>query len=1588
MRYQKNVAPEFRQSPALRKSGIGLIRPIGLRAQYTSLTRRARKAWGAVVAIMFVRAQVIGRGGGRSIVAAAAYRHRARMIDQQAGTSFSYRGGASELVHEELALPGDIPVWLRTSIDGRSVAGTSEVLWNAVDAFEKRADAQLARELIIALPEELTRTENIALVREFVRDNLTARGMVADWVYHDKDGNPHIHLMTTLRPLKEEGFGAKRVAVTGEDGQPLRVVTPDRPQGKIVYTLWAGDKETMKAWKMAWAETANRHLALAGHDIRLDGRSYAEQGLDGIAQKHLGPEKAALARKGREVFFAPADLARRQAMADRLLADPALLLKQLSNERSTFDERDIARALHRCVDDPSDFANILARLMASSDLVMLKPQLFDPQHGRAAEPAIFTTRDILRIEYDMAQSARILSERGGFAVADRRIRAAIGRVETGDPERRFQLDAEQVDAVRHVTGNGAIAAIVGLAGVGKSTLLSAARIAWENDGHRVIGAALAGKAAEGLQDSSGIRSRTLASWELAWAAGRDNLDRGDVLVIDEAGMVSSQQMARVLKVVEGAAAKVVLVGDAMQLQPIQAGAAFRAITERIGFAELSGVRRQREQWSRDASRLFARGDVEPGLDAYAQHGHLVEAETREEVIGQLVSDWTDTRRQLLDQSTTLGKPARLRGDELLVLAHTNQDVKRLNEALRAIMVGEGGLRDCRAFQTERGAREFAIGDRIIFLENARFVEPRAEHLGAQYVKNGMLGTVVSTTDRRGRTVLSVRLDKGRDVVFSESSYRNVDHGYAATIHKSQGATVDRTFVLATGMMDQHLTYVSMTRHRDRADLYVAKEDFEAQPEWGRKPRASHAAGVTGELVEEGTAKFRAEKDIEESPYVDIKTDDGTIHRLWGVSLPKALAAGGVSLGDTATLRKDGVEKVTVKVPVIDEETGQKQFEERSVDRNIWTATQIETAEARAERIERESHRPELFHRLVERLSRSGAKTTTLDFETEAGYRLHASDFARRRGIDSLSVIAAGMEEGVSSRLAGIAKKREQVARFWKRASIALGFAIERERAVANDDSAVLHQPVAAAGSDGARYLLAPTTVFVRSADEEARLAQLSSPAWKEREANLRPLLERIYRDPDAALATLNTQLSAAGLEPRRLAEDLATMPQHLGRLHGSDLMVDGRAARDERNAAMAALSELLPLARAHATEFRRQAERFGIREQQRRARMSLSIPALSKQAMARLVEIEAVRDRGGSDAYITAFAIAAEDRSVVQEIKAVSEAVAARFGWSAFTSKADAVAERAMIERMPDNLTSERRGELTSLFIAVKRFAQEQHLAERRNRSLIAAPVSVEPGKENATVLPMLAAVIEFKTPVDEEARSRALAVPLYRQQRAALADTATRIWRDPAGAVGTFEELLVKRFAADRIAAAVVNDPAAYGALRGSDRIMDRMLASGRERKGALQAVPELAVRLRLLGSTYASSLDTESQAVTEERRRMAVAIPGLSQAAEDALRQLTSDMTRKDAKLHVAARSLDPRVAQEFAAVSRALDERFGRNAILRGEKDVLHRVPPAQRRAFEVMQERLKVLQQTVRIQSSQEIISERQRRVIDRAHGSIR
>ncbi|MGC1302355.1 MAG: AAA family ATPase, partial [Caulobacteraceae bacterium] len=399
-------------------------------------------------------------------------------------------------------------------------------------------------------------------------------------------------------------------------------------------------------------------------------------------------------------------------------------------------------------------------------------------------------------------------------------------------ERGLVLSGEQLAAFEHVTEARDLGLVVGYAGTGKSAMLGVAREAWEDAGYTVRGAALAGIAAENLEGGSGIASRTLASLEHGWAQGRDPLTARDVLVIDEAGLVGTRQMERVLSQAAQGGAKVVLVGDPEQLQAVEAGAAFRATHERHGGVEITEVRRQREDWQRDATRHLATGRTIQALDAYAERGHLRVSETRAVARGDLVARWDRDRLAAPDASR-------------IILTHTNDEVRELNQMARDRLRASGQLGSDVQVKVARGERDFACGDRVLFLRNER-------GLG---VKNGSLGTVEALTAKR----MTVRLDAGPSVAFDLKDYAEFDHGYAATLHKSQGVTVDRAHVLATPGLDRHAAYVALSRHRDRVDLHYGQDDFADLNRLGRVLSRERAKDVA--LDHDGASPFAERRGI-------------------------------------------------------------------------------------------------------------------------------------------------------------------------------------------------------------------------------------------------------------------------------------------------------------------------------------------------------------------------------------------------------------------------------------------------------------------------------------------------------------------------------------------------------------------------------------------------------------------------------------------------------------------------------------------------------------------------------------------------------
>ncbi|MBY2911450.1 Ti-type conjugative transfer relaxase TraA [Rhizobium leguminosarum] len=747
------------------------------------------------MAVPHFSVSIVARGSGRSAVLSAAYRHCAKMDYEREARTIDYTRKRG-LLYEEFVIPAGAPTWLRAMIADRSVSGASEAFWNKVEAFEKRSDAQLAKDVTIALPIELSAEQSIALVRDFVERHITSKGMVADWVYHDAPGNPHVHLMTTLRPLTERGFGAKKIAVTSPDGNPMH-----NDAGKIVYELWAGSADDFNTIRDGWFACQNRHLALAGLDIRVDGRSFEKQGIELTPTIHLGVGTKAIDRKAEQANARSSAWSpklerielqedRRTENARRIQRRPEIVLDLITREKSVFDERDVAKILHRYIDDAALFQNLMVRILQSPEALRLERDRIDFATG-IRTPAKYTTREMIRLEAEMVSRAIWLSGRASHGVREAVLEATFAR--------HARLSDEQRTAIERVAGGERIAAVIGRAGAGKTTMMKAAREAWEASGYRVVGGALAGKAAEGLEKEAGIQSRTLSSWELRWNQSRDQIDTRTVFVLDEAGMVSSRQMALFVEAVSKAGAKLVLVGDPEQLQPIEAGAAFRAIADRIGYAELETIYRQRQQWMRDASLDLGRGNVGQAVDAYRAHGHVRGLDLKAQAVESLIADW--------DRDYDPSKSS-------LILAHLRRDVRMLNDMARAKLVERGILADGFAFKTEDGTRMFAAGDQIVFLKNE----------GSLGVKNGMLAKVIDAA--AGRLVVALGEGEHRRLVTIEQRFYNkLDHGYATTIHKSQGATVDRVKVLASLSLDRHLTYVAMTRHREDLAIYYGRRSF-------------------------------------------------------------------------------------------------------------------------------------------------------------------------------------------------------------------------------------------------------------------------------------------------------------------------------------------------------------------------------------------------------------------------------------------------------------------------------------------------------------------------------------------------------------------------------------------------------------------------------------------------------------------------------------------------------------------------------------------------------------------------------------------
>ena len=263
------------------------------------------------IAIYHCNISIVSRGKGKSAVAAAAYRSGEKLTNEWDGMTHDYtrKGG---VVHTEIMLPPHAP----PSFSDRST------LWNSVELYEKAGNAQLAREIDAALPIELSREEQIRLVREYCSSQFVSRGMCVDFAIHDTDsGNPHCHIILTMRPLDERGTWSaksKKEYDLNENGERIRLPSGRYKTHKVDLTGW-NDKDNTLLWRRAWADYTNDFLERNGSPERIDHRSNAERGIDEIPTVHMGVAACQMEKKG--IATEKGELNRNIQKANRLIRE-------------------------------------------------------------------------------------------------------------------------------------------------------------------------------------------------------------------------------------------------------------------------------------------------------------------------------------------------------------------------------------------------------------------------------------------------------------------------------------------------------------------------------------------------------------------------------------------------------------------------------------------------------------------------------------------------------------------------------------------------------------------------------------------------------------------------------------------------------------------------------------------------------------------------------------------------------------------------------------------------------------------------------------------------------------------------------------------------------------------------------------------------------------------------------------------------------------------------------------------------------------------------------------------------------------------
>jgi hypothetical protein len=403
----------------------------------------------------------------------------------------------------------------------------------------------------------------------------------------------------------------------------------------------------------------------------------------------------------------------------------------------------------------------------------------------------YTTTELLVTEQRIIEQAISGVGAGRWAAPHRLIEARLRR-------NRHLTDGQREMVRRFATSTNTIDIGIGPAGTGKTAVMEVISQLATLTGTPILGGALAGRTAAGLEEATGIPSVTLT--RLIGESKDRGLPHGAIVVVDEAGMVGTRQLAAIADLIEAAEGKLILIGDDRQLPEIEAGGLFRALANRLPTVELTDNIRQQHQWERNTLTQLRDGSADQAIEAYRQQGRVIIGQNQDDTIGRAVQDWY--RHVTATGDLTSG----------LLIAHNNDTVTELNQRARTHLTASNRL---HGPTLETGERTFQAGDRILCRKNQT-------RLG---VLNGDLATVVSVDSDHG--TLTVQLDRDpetRNLPVRYLEQGHVDYGYALTGHKAQGVTTGRTFVIVDGTTNREWAYVALSRGRQTNTLYLTNPE--------------------------------------------------------------------------------------------------------------------------------------------------------------------------------------------------------------------------------------------------------------------------------------------------------------------------------------------------------------------------------------------------------------------------------------------------------------------------------------------------------------------------------------------------------------------------------------------------------------------------------------------------------------------------------------------------------------------------------------------------------------------------------------------